>query len=76
MGGKLHLEPALQMLFSHSKALTVFYHFVNKIIQNLLYKCVVIYLDNTLAFSLALASHKQHACYILQCLQKNLPLNF
>ncbi|XP_075056501.1 uncharacterized protein LOC142142514 [Mixophyes fleayi] len=61
----------LVMPFGLCNAPAVFQGFINEIFRDLLYVCVVVYLDDILIFSQDLPSHHQHVAEVLSRLRKN-----
>ncbi|XP_056419610.1 uncharacterized protein LOC130361071, partial [Hyla sarda] len=61
----------LVMPFGLCNAPAVFQDFVNEIFRDLLYSCVVVYLDDILIFSANLEEHRQHVRMVLQRLRDN-----
>ena len=61
----------LVMPFGLCNAPAVFQEFVNDIFRDLLYTCVVVYLDDILIFSTNLDQHRAHVRLVLSRLRKN-----
>ncbi|XP_073420982.1 coiled-coil domain-containing protein 24 isoform X1 [Dendrobates tinctorius] len=61
----------LVMPFGLCNAPAVFQEFVNEIFRDLLYSCVVVYLDDILVFSPDLSSHRKSVRLVLQRLWEN-----
>ncbi|XP_056425793.1 uncharacterized protein LOC130367400, partial [Hyla sarda] len=61
----------LVMPFGLCNAPAVFQDFVNEIFRDLLYSCVIVYLDDILIFSANLEEHRQHVRMVLQRLRDN-----
>lgn len=61
----------LVMPFGLCNAPAVFQEFVNDIFRDLLYVCVVVYLDDILVFSADFESHRRHVRQVLSRLQAN-----
>ncbi|XP_056408888.1 uncharacterized protein LOC130318520 [Hyla sarda] len=49
----------------------MFQEFVNYIFRDLLYTCMVVYLDDILIFSSNLEQHREHVRQVLSCLLRN-----
>ena len=61
----------LVMPFGLYNAPAVFQEFVNDIFRDLLYKCVVVYLDDILIYSTDLSTHRRQVRLVLQRLREN-----